>query len=120
MYKILIIDTDIDVLTILKLILSANGFAVKAVSKPENIKAEIASFEPGIILLGIPHADENGKNLCRQIKSDPSSGQTPLLIFSSDNGEIDPADYKADSFIKKPFDPDHLVTNLRLYLTSSN
>src|SRR5256885_10512230 len=120
MSKVLVVDNDVDVLTVVKLILSANGFVVEAISDWRNTFEKIESFNPQLILLDVSLGGEDGRNICRKIKSGTAHKNIPVILFSAKIGEIALEDCKADGFIAKPFDATHLVTMLKFYMTSTN
>ena len=53
MPKILIVDDDEDILQVVKLLLSPNGYDVETLSNPEEILDHIKSFNPELIMLDV-------------------------------------------------------------------
>lgn len=120
MYKVLVIDDDIDILTVVELILKSNGFQVNAISQWPQTYSAIQNFNPDIILLDISLGGEDGRNISRKIKSDKSTENIPVVLFSANhNAANNLGTSLADDFIAKPFDADNLVKTLQNNLEMS-
>src|SRR5207248_1943593 len=113
---VLVVDNDVDVLTVVKLILSANGFIVEAISDWRDTFEKIKTFGPQIILLDVSLGGEDGRNICRKIKEGTEHKNIPVILFSAKIGERDIEDCNANGFIAKPFDTTQLVRCLKFYL----
>jgi DNA-binding response OmpR family regulator len=122
MGKVLIVDDNIDILTVVQLILSFHGFAVKGISKWEEIFDEVENFKPDVILLDIALSGNDGRVLCQQIKSTQSGKNKPIIILFSahHNLQNNYGQYMADDFISKPFDSNVLVNKLRYHSSAIN
>jgi DNA-binding response OmpR family regulator len=112
MKKILLIDDDIDILNVVKLLLSYNHYKVKAISKWQIITETIKEFTPDLILLDIDLGGADGSEICRNLKRSEGIKDVPIILISAHNM---PVNYlkrcKAEAFIAKPFEvPDLLET----------
>ena len=117
MFKILVIDNEVDVLTVVSLILSGNGFEVDTISDWRKTFKQAEAFNPDLILLDISLGGEDGRNICGQLKQNDNTKHIPVILFSANhNLEENYSEFKADGFIAKPFDSNHLVDKLRLQL----
>src|SRR4051794_35803761 len=83
MDKILIVDDDVDILTLVQMTLTMNGFAVEAISRWENIDKSIVSFAPDLILLDVSLGGADGREICKRIKSTKETGHIPVILFSA-------------------------------------
>lgn len=116
MKKVLVVDDNVDILTVVQLILSTNGFVVDTVSRWRLIDEKIKHFKPDIILLDIALGDADGRDICINLRTDEKTSHIPVILFSANyNLELSFADYKANDFIPKPFETDYLVAKLRKY-----
>lgn len=114
MQKVLIIDDDPDVLLTLKSILSNRGFEVDTVSKHENIYSGIATFKPHVILMDVNLKGEDGRVICKEIKTNSNTKNTPVILFSGDRSIKDHyKDFLAEDFIEKPVKIHSLVHKLK-------
>lgn len=78
-------------------------------------KAE-SSPRPGLILLDLNMPRKNGKEVLREIKSDPILKQIPVVVFTTSRLDTDIAavyQLGANSFVSKPSGYDDLVNIMR-------
>jgi DNA-binding response OmpR family regulator len=109
MSKILVVDDDIDILSVMEILLTMKGFEVEVTAKGENTFPKIESFKPDLILLDVLISGHDGRTICRKLKADKDTMHIPVIMFSAHPGAAATiAEYGADDFIAKPFD----VTNL--------
>ncbi len=113
MKKILVIDDDIDILTVVKILLESNGFNVVAISKWQEIDSKINIFHPDLILLDVSLGTQDGRNICKQLKSNNDTKHIPVILFSANhNVEKSISECLADRFISKPFDINFLIESI--------
>ena len=120
MEKILIVDDDADILELVGMLLPRHGFAVKKVTNGEDALKQVSSIlAPDLILLDI-NIMGDGKEVCRQLKSDGSPYKNiPVILFSAASDlEKHIAQCKAEGFIQKTFDLLELVNTIRQYTTA--
>src|SRR5665213_2138154 len=121
MKRILVVDDDIDILTVVQLTLEANGFNVKSISKWQQIYQSIEIFNPHLVLLDVSLGTQDGRNICKQLKSDPATKNISIILFSA-NTKVHESlkECLADHFISKPFDIDDLVRGINDHLLETN
>jgi DNA-binding response OmpR family regulator len=122
MSKILVVDDDIDILSVMEILLSMKGFDVEVTSKGESTFSKIESFKPDLILLDVLISGHDGRAICKQLKANPETSNIPVIMFSAHPGAAATiADYGADDFIAKPFDVNNLMKkiNKQLGITTS-
>jgi DNA-binding response OmpR family regulator len=121
MKKVLVVDDDKDILTVVKILLSMHGFAVEAIAKWEEIYDKVEKFRPDIILLDVALGGQDGRVLCKELKTEKKSSHIPIVLFSANHGILETYnEYLADDFIAKPFDVSNLLDKLRIYMPSRN
>jgi DNA-binding response OmpR family regulator len=121
MSKILVVDDDLDILSVMEILLSMKGFQVEVTSKGDNTFSKIDSFKPDLILLDVLISGFDGRTICKQLKSNKETQHIPVIMFSAHPGAAATiADYGADDFIAKPFDVDHLLKKVNLQLGISH
>jgi signal transduction histidine kinase len=106
---------------LLRLILEAEGFAVEVAADGQAALARMAAAAPpfDIVVSDVLMPGLTGFELCRAIKADPALCETPVVLVTTlrDPSEIVQAlEVGADSFIRKPYEPDALVARLRSLL----
>ena len=120
MKKILVVDDDVDILTVVQLVLDTNGFDVEAISNWKLIYSRIDTFKPDLILLDVSLGNQDGRNLCKQIKSSEEIKNIPIILFSANhNVQKSINECGANSFIAKPFDLKNLIEGINNQLTET-
>ena len=114
MSKILVIDDDLDILSVMEILLSMKGYNVEVTAKGENTFPKIETFKPDLILLDVLISGYDGRVICKQLKSNEETKHIPIIMFSAHPGAAATiADYGANDFISKPFDVDHLLKKVK-------
>ena len=117
MSKILVVDDDIDILSVMEILLTMKGFEVEVIAKGENTFPKIETFKPDIILLDVLISGHDGRAICRKLKSNHETMHIPVIMFSAHPGAAATiAEYGADDFIAKPFDVSKLVQKVNQQL----
>lgn len=117
MSKILVVDDDVDILSVMEILLSMKGFEVQVTSKGENTFPKIESFKPDLILLDVLISGYDGRVICKQLKSNKETSHIPVIMFSAHPGAAATiADYGANDFIAKPFDVNNLMKKVNAQL----
>lgn len=110
MSKILVVDDDIDILSVMKILLTMKGFEVEVISKGESALPTTESFKPDLILLDVLISGHDGRTICKQLKSNKETSHIPVIMFSAHPGAAATiTDYGANDFISKPFDVKNLM-----------
>jgi len=121
--KILIVDDEPDVVTLIERTLCGEGYEV--FSAYDGISAlDIAETEqPDLILLDIMMPMMSGYEVCEQLKANPQTKEITVLCVSSAHS----ADALARSrqvgavgLVMKPFTPAELVAQIRRFLSEDN
>jgi DNA-binding response OmpR family regulator len=112
--RILIVDDDPTIRSVLEALLEDEGFApVMAANGKEAVN--IAREEPpALILMDLMMPVMSGVDAARTLKSDPETSAIPIIAMSAGfilRESID--DLLADSIISKPFDLDALIANIQ-------
>jgi len=104
MYKILIVDDDIDLMELLKTSLSKNGNQIRATITCKEGLELFYEFLPDLVILDINVGNEDGMEMCRQIKSQAEFQHIPVIMISADDARLSfYNDYGANDILKKPF-----------------
>ncbi|MES2430265.1 MAG: response regulator [Bacteroidota bacterium] len=121
MKKILVVDDDLDILTLVKLALTMNGFTVEAISRWEEVNNSLINFGPDLVLLDVSLNGADGRDICRKIKETDNTKHIPVILFSANaNMSSFVHDCHAESFIAKPFELSHLLGTINTYTYKQN
>ena len=118
--KILVIDNEIEIVQLLKLYLSREGYHV--VWTTDSTKAIFLTRveKPDLILLDIVMPGLSGLEVCSKIRE---FCDTPILFISCKSADIDKVlgfSIGADDYITKPFSPAELVARVNAHLRRRN
>lgn len=114
--KILIADDDADILFVLKMMLELKGYKVELASEGDKVIA-LSTNKPDLILLDIWMGNYDGREICRQLKNNPATGNIPIILISASR-EIEQSakDAGANDFVAKPFEQNDLLEKIGQYI----
>jgi DNA-binding response OmpR family regulator len=117
--KILIVDDDPDLLSLVGFALSQSGFAVvKGVDVASALKA-FAAEAPDLAILDINLPGGSGFDICEAIRK---QSRIPIMMLTARGEEEDlvrALDLGADDYLTKPFSPRTLLARVRALLRRS-
>lgn len=121
--RIMIIDDDVDIVTITSTFLMRRGFDVITGYSGKDALAQIQQVRPDLILLDVMMPKMDGFWLCRVLKADPQLRDVPIMFLSA----RDDAEARAEArqsggtaYVAKPFDLDDLECTIRDLLTHAD
>jgi DNA-binding response OmpR family regulator len=117
MNKILVVDDDLDILSLVKIMLTMNQFNVEAISRWEEIDTCMHHFKPDLVLLDVSLGDADGRDICKQMRTAKETAEVPVILFSA-NAEMGKyiGDCHAQAFIPKPFELSKLINTIKTHL----
>lgn len=122
MTRILVVDDDLDTLTLVGLILEQHGFeALKALDGPEALSL-LTHDVPDLMLLDLMMPKMDGNEVCQQVKADPRTAHLPVVILTAKAQAASQAEAfraGADDYITKPVHPEELIRRIQAVLERS-
>jgi DNA-binding response OmpR family regulator len=113
--KVLVADDDPSILESLSLMLEDAGYKVTTISNGKEIE-NIDKNLPNLFLLDIWMNGMNGNDVCKKLKSQPSTQNIPIILISAHKDiEKITKECGAQDFIVKPFDMDDLLDKFAKY-----
>lgn len=119
MYKILIVEDDPVISSLIAKHLKTWNFEVKEISDFSNVMESYHQFVPHLVLLDITLPFYNGYHWCNEIRQ---ISQVPIMFISSASDQMNivmAMNMGADDFIAKPFDFPVLIAKLQALLRRS-
>ena len=114
--KILVADDDPGIVDAMQILLEDEGYEVITTMDGEKIY-ELYEQKPDLVFLDIWMSGINGSTVCRKLKTDTATKDTPVIMFSAnrDTEEI-AVQCGADDFLSKPFEIKQLLDVARKYI----
>ena len=112
MYKIMIVEDDIEIREELKILLQNNGYEVKVTTNFENVEKQILEEQCHLILLDINLPYTDGEYICKEIRK---TSDVPIIMVTSRDNEMDELislNYGADQYVTKPFNIQILLAKI--------
>ncbi len=115
--KVLVVDDDLDLLSIISFALRQAGYLVV---EAKDGRAALAGFEkerPDLAILDVNLPHVNGLDVLKRIRGDGVT--TPILLLtvrSSEADQVQGLDLGADDYLTKPFSPRTLLARVRALL----
>ena len=117
--RILIIEDEPDIRKTIDYNLSKESFEVfQAASIAEGEQA-IKQHKPDLVILDLMLPDGSGLTLCRDIKSDPATKNTLVILLTAKADELDRVigfELGADDYVTKPFSVRELILRVKAIL----
>lgn len=106
------VDDDKDILEIIQFILEDSGYTVETLTDGHFLFDKIRFFKPDLIILDIMLGGLDGRELCRDIKTNVETYTIPVVLISASHAltDINSPVCKPDDFVAKPFDIDALLS----------
>lgn len=114
--KVLIIEDEDDIATIIRDYLSVNHFEPYIVQTGQEAIQTIKNSPPDFIILDLSLPDYDGIELCRQIREDSNVALLILSARSSDTDKVLGLGFGADDYMTKPFSLSELVARIKAHL----
>lgn len=113
MYKIMIVEDDIEIREELKILLQNNGYEVKVTTNFENVEKQILEEQCHLILLDINLPNKNGYEICSKIRT---KSKLPIIFLTSRNSSMDELNgimLGGDDYIEKPYNVPVLLARIQ-------
>jgi DNA-binding response OmpR family regulator len=117
MKKILLIEDDADLFSLLKYNLEKEGFALSGQQTGKGALDLCRQVRPDLILLDIMLPDSDGLDLCKGIRKDPDLATTPVIFLTARASETDRIvglEIGANDYVVKPFFVRELIARIKL------
>jgi DNA-binding response OmpR family regulator len=119
MKKILLIEDDTDLFSLLKYNLEKDGFSLTGLQTGKGALELCRQVRPDLILLDIMLPDSDGLDICKGIRKDPELASTPVIFLTARASETDRIvglELGANDYVVKPFFVRELIARIKLQL----
>src|ERR1700729_1775987 len=115
--KIIVLDDEAELRTMLQRFLGSHGFEVRVVADSKRLDRYLQREPYDLLVLDLMMEPEDGLSVCRRLRAE---GQTlPILMLTAKGDPVDKVvglETGADDYLAKPFLPDELVARIRALL----
>jgi DNA-binding response OmpR family regulator len=117
MKKILLVEDDADLFSLLKYNLEKEGFAVSGLQTGKGAVELCRQVRPDLILLDIMLPDSDGLDICKAVRKDPELSAAPIIFLTARASETDRIvglELGANDYVVKPFFVRELIARIKL------
>ncbi len=117
--RILVVDDEPDIATLVSYNLKKEGFAVAAVSHGTEALQTLKQNDFALIILDLMLPDIHGLEICRMLRRDAKTARIPIIMLTAKGEEPDRVaglEAGADDYLPKPFSPRELVARVKAVL----
>ena len=118
-YKILVVEDDRNILSMIQTVLDSNGYQVITAQRCQQGILMMSSHVPDLVVLDLGLPDMDGEEFIRVTRR---SSMTPIIVLSARTEEKDKVyalDLGANDYITKPFGTAELLARVRASLRTS-
>lgn len=113
--KILVVDDEVDIQSMVKMRLEANGYAVITAQDGNSAYNLAKSEAPNLIILDLMLPGMDGYQVCRLLKYDEKYRHIPIIMLTARGQQEDKewgAKAGADFYMTKPFEAKDLLNKI--------
>ena len=113
-FKILVVDDDPDIGTMIKMMLEYKGYAVTVTERGEQAEELLRKDGYDLMIMDMLLSGVNGIDVCARVKKNQDTSDIPVLMISAHpNAKEICLQAGADEFISKPFDMEEMFSKIR-------
>jgi DNA-binding response OmpR family regulator len=111
MTKVMIVDDDRTMVSLLQTLLELDGFQVVQAGSAQSFVDQVQDERPDAVLMDVFLSDREGYDLVRELRQaqDTSLAKVPVIMTSGMELSIQCQQAGADAFLLKPYDPEQLL-----------
>jgi two-component system OmpR family response regulator len=117
--RILLVEDDTEISQMLEEVLSANGFAARAVTSSQDMDSLMERDHVDLVVLDVMLPGEDGFSICRRLRA---ASRIPIIMLTALGEPVDRIvglEIGADDYVTKPFNSRELIARIRALLRRS-
>ncbi len=119
MYKILVVDEELETLWMIEQFLSREGYTVQTTTSARDALVIADANGPDLFVINALLSDMDGLSLCRVLRANPMTANTPIIFLTGKGagfGVAEALDAGGDDYLRKPFALRELSARVRAHL----
>lgn len=116
MVKVMIVDDDRNMVSLLKILLEMDGFEVVNITHVVEFIDTVRAEEPDIVLLDVFMSSIDGKELMAELRKTQDVQTTKVVMTSGMDLAEECKQAGADDFLLKPYTPEQLMNIIQTNL----
>jgi two-component system phosphate regulon response regulator PhoB len=113
MPKVLLVEDDVTMVSLLKTLLKMEGFRVVDAQADDDIPAAVRDERPDVLLMDVHLFNRNGLEIIDSIRREPDICNVSVVMTSGMNLQEECLKHGATAFLMKPFMPDDLIRTIK-------
>lgn len=115
MSKIIVVDDDQTMVSLLQTLLELDGYQVAKAGSAQAFYEQLDHEQPDLVLMDVYLEDDKGLDILSEIRAHPdaSIAQLPVIMTSGMELSSKCRQAGADDFLLKPYDPEHLLDMIK-------
>lgn len=117
--RIVIVEDEADIVEMVRYNFRKEGFEVEAFARGREGLEHLRKNPADLLLLDVMLPDEDGFEICRQLRADERLRDLPVIFLTARGEEVDRIvglELGADDYVVKPFSPRELAARVRAIL----
>jgi len=117
--KILVVDDEENIRTLVRFNLEKAGYTVTEATNGKEALELIASHRPDLVILDLMLPVIDGLDVCRKLKGNQLNSSIPIIMLTAKSEEVDRViglELGADDYLTKPFGPRELIARIKAVL----
>jgi two-component system alkaline phosphatase synthesis response regulator PhoP len=117
--RILVVDDDKEIVRLVRAYLEKAGYQVLIAYDGQTALHVLRHDHPTLVVLDLMLPDQDGWDITRLVRSDPTLADTPIIMLTArieDTDKVIGLELGADDYMTKPFNPREVVARVRAIL----
>lgn len=115
-HKVLIADDEPNIVISLEFLMDQEGYEVSVARDGDEALAQMAAFQPDLVLLDVMLPSRNGFEVCQKIRENSAWDNVKVVMLSAKGRDLDVTkgmSLGANAYITKPFSTKDLMERVR-------